>query len=61
MNFWIKFWTILLFGGFGLFVCMAISVAIGGIFDIISLFKKLTTRADRQRQGENSSQNHLTK
>ena len=53
MNFWIKFWTILLFGGMALFACMAVSVAIGGIYNIITLFKNLKTRIDQQ-QAESS-------
>lgn len=45
MNFWIKLWTILLFGGLGLFICMALTVAIGGFFNVLSLFKKLLAEA----------------
>lgn len=54
MDFWIKFWTYLLFGGLALFACMAISVAIGGIFNIITLFKSLKARVDQQ--AENSGE-----
>jgi len=50
MNFWINFWTIFFIASLALFAGMAIVVSIGGFFNIRSLFKGLTNRADRQEE-----------
>ena len=48
MNFWINFWKYLLFGGLGLFAILAVLVAIGGFFDVLSLFKSLKSQMDQE-------------
>ena len=48
MNFWINFWTIFFIASLALFAGMAIVVSIGGFFNIRSLFKGLTNRAEQQ-------------
>jgi hypothetical protein len=48
MNFWITFWTIFFLVSLALFAGLAVVVSIGGFFNIRSLFKSLTDRADRQ-------------
>jgi hypothetical protein len=48
MNFWISFWTIFFLASLALFAGLAVVVSIGGFFNIRSLFKSLTDRADRQ-------------
>jgi hypothetical protein len=38
---WIKIWTFFFFLSLGIFTCLSIVVAIGGFFNIRSLFKDL--------------------
>jgi hypothetical protein len=45
---WIKIWTFFFFLSLGIFTCLSIVVAIGGFFNIRSLFKDLM--AARQKQ-----------
>jgi len=47
MNFWITFWTIFLFASLTIFAALAILVAIGGYFNIRSLFKALLAHAGK--------------
>ncbi|MBA7609696.1 hypothetical protein ES703_16887 [subsurface metagenome] len=46
MNFWINFWSIFFFASLAIFAVLAVVVTIGGFFNIRSLFKSLTDRAD---------------
>ena len=47
MDFWINFWSFFFFVSLGIFSCLAVVVTIGGFFNIRSLFKSLTNRADQ--------------
>ncbi len=48
MDFWINFWTFLLFASIAVFVVLAVVVAVGGFFDIRSLFKSLKESANKE-------------
>jgi len=48
MDFWINFWTFFFFAALVLFAVLAVVVTIGGFFNIRSLFKTLTKRADEE-------------
>ncbi len=48
MDFWINFWTFFFFASLVLFAVLAVVVTIGGFFNIRSLFKSLTKRAEQQ-------------
>lgn len=48
MNFWISFWTYFFFASLVIFAVLAVVVTIGGFFNIRSLFKSLSNRAERQ-------------
>jgi len=47
MNFWINFWSIFFFASLAIFAGLAVVVTIGGFFNIRSLFKSLTSRAEQ--------------
>ena len=47
---WIKIWTFFFFLSLGLFSCLSIVVAIGGFFNIRSLFKDLTAARKKAEQ-----------
>ena len=47
MNFWINFWSVFFFVSLAVFACLAVVVTIGGFYNIRSLFKSLTDRADQ--------------
>ncbi len=47
MNFWIKFWSFFFFVSLAIFAVLAVIVTIGGFYNIRSLFKSLTDRADQ--------------
>ncbi len=47
MNFWINFWSVFFFVSLVVFACLAVVVTIGGFYNIRSLFKSLTDRADQ--------------
>ena len=42
MDFWIKFWSFFFFLSLTIFAVLAVTVTIGGFFDIRSLFKNLS-------------------
>lgn len=44
MDFWIKFWSFFFFLSLGIFAILAVSVTIGGFFNILSLFKNLKAK-----------------
>jgi hypothetical protein len=46
MNFWVNFWSIFFFLSLGIFASLAVIVTIGGFYNIRSLFKSLTSRAE---------------
>ncbi|NLX05937.1 MAG: hypothetical protein GXY33_12425 [Phycisphaerae bacterium] len=48
MDFWLNLWTLTLIVGLGLFAVIAIVVAIGGAFDIRSLFRSLNAQHNRR-------------
>ena len=50
MNFWINFWTGFFFISLALFAGLAITVTIGGFFNIRSLFENLTRRSEQQEE-----------
>ena len=47
MNFWIDFWKIFFFASLAAFAVLAVVVSIGGFFNIRSLFKSLSERAEQ--------------
>ena len=47
MNFWINFWSVFFFVSLGIFAVLAVVVTIGGFYNIRSLFKSLTSRAEQ--------------
>jgi hypothetical protein len=47
MNFWIDFWSFFFFASLAIFAVLAVVVTIGGFYNIRSLFKNLTNRADQ--------------
>ena len=49
METWCNIWTITLLAGLGIFVVLAIVVAIGGFFDIRSLFKSIENQHKHQK------------
>ncbi|MHC4535303.1 MAG: hypothetical protein ACYS6K_15240 [Planctomycetota bacterium] len=51
MNFWINFWTAFFILSLVLFAGLAVTVTIGGFFNIRSLFKNLTGRSEQPQQG----------
>ena len=51
MNFWINFWTIVFFASLVVFAGLAVTVTIGGFFNIRSLFKSLTEQSKQQNEG----------
>jgi hypothetical protein len=53
MTFWIYFWSFFFFVSVALFTVLAIIVAIGGYYNILSLFKTLTAR--RAHEDETSA------
>ncbi|MBN2269251.1 MAG: hypothetical protein JXN61_01470 [Sedimentisphaerales bacterium] len=46
MDFWISFWTIFFIVSLVLFATLAVTVTIGGFFNIRSLFKGLSDRSE---------------
>ena len=52
MNFWIYFWSIFFFVSLVIFAGLAVTVTIGGFFNIRSLFKSLTTKHEEKGPGE---------
>ncbi|MDT8302239.1 MAG: hypothetical protein RQ760_12205 [Sedimentisphaerales bacterium] len=50
MNFWINFWTAFFIISLVLFAGLAVTVTIGGFFNIRSLFKNLTSQSEQSRQ-----------
>ena len=51
MNFWISFWTIFFVVSLVLFALLAVTVTIGGFFNIRSLFKNLSQRHGQEEDG----------
>lgn len=54
MNFWIYFWSIVFGVGLTIFAGLSITVAIGGFYDIRSLFKSLNSQ-HRQKNNDDTS------
>jgi hypothetical protein len=50
MNFWINFWTVFFIISLVLFAALAVTVTIGGFFNIRSLFKNLTKQSEQSQQ-----------
>ena len=50
MNFWINFWTAFFILSLVLFAGLAVTVTIGGFFNIRSLFKNLTGQSEQPEQ-----------
>jgi hypothetical protein len=48
MRFWIDFWAVFFFASLVLFTGIAVIVAIGGFFNIRTLFKGLRNRSNPQ-------------
>jgi len=51
MNFWISFWSIFFVVSLVLFALLAVTVTIGGFFNIRSLFKSLSERRGQEEDG----------
>ena len=58
MDFWINFWAFLLFASTAVFAVLAVVVAVGGFFDIRSLFKSLNRGAERQDENPCEKDGH---
>jgi hypothetical protein len=54
MRFWIDFWAVFFFASLVLFTGIAVVVAIGGFFNIRTLFKGLRSRSNPQSSDETS-------
>ena len=52
MSFWVTFWSYFFFISLAAFTALAVSVTIGGFFNIRSMFRKLS--GQHEQQGENS-------
>ena len=50
MQFWINLWTIVFFVSITLFAGLAVVVAIGGFFNIKSLFKTLNSETEPDQE-----------
>jgi len=46
MDFWVKCWSVFFFISLALFAGLAVSVTIGGFFNIRSMFKKLSRKGE---------------
>ena len=57
MGFWLGFWTVLLIAALAVFAGLAIAVAIGGLFDIRSMFRAIAAQTE-QCDDENVSSEH---
>ncbi len=55
MQFWINFWSIFFFASLVIFAALAVTVTIGGFFNIRSLLKNLK-KAHKQSQKKQNSQ-----
>ena len=58
MQFWINFWSIFFFASLVIFAALAVTVTIGGFFNICSLLKNLK-KAHEQSQKKQDSQKQL--
>ena len=63
IEFWICLWKIVLIGGVGLFVALAVVVTIGGAFDVRKLFRTLREEHAKEtaEQQANPSTSELEK
>ncbi len=52
IEFWICLWKIVLIGGVGLFVALAVVVTIGGAFDVRRLFRTLREQHAKETAAE---------
>ncbi len=52
IEFWICLWKIVLIGGVGLFVALAVVVTIGGAFDVRKLFRTLREEHAKEAAAE---------
>lgn len=48
MDFWIKFWSVFFFISLAAFTGLAVSVTIGGYFNIRSMFRQLSSQHEQQ-------------
>ena len=60
MQFWIDFWSWFFFVSLALFAALALIVSVGGFFDVLSLFKKLTAHARQQQEGSSQTDDDQT-
>ena len=52
IEFWICLWKIVLIGGVGLFVALAVVVTIGGAYDVRKLFRTLREEHAKETAAE---------
>jgi len=50
MNYWISFWTIFFFVSLIIFTVLSLVISIGSFFNVLSLFKILTTQSDQKNE-----------
>ncbi|MCK5271361.1 MAG: hypothetical protein KAJ52_02245 [Sedimentisphaerales bacterium] len=50
MDFWIKFWSVFFFISLAAFTALAVSVTIGGYFNIRSMFRQLSSQHKQQAE-----------
>ncbi len=56
MDFWIKFWSVFFFVSLAAFTALAVSVTIGGFFNIRSMFRQLSSQHEQQAENPESQQ-----
>lgn len=56
MDFWIKFWSVFFFISLAAFTALAVSVTIGGYFNIRSMFRQLSSQHKQQAENPESRQ-----
>ena len=54
MDFWIKFWSVFFFISLAAFTALAVSVTIGGFFNIRSMFRQLSSQHKQQAENPES-------
>ncbi|MCK5269407.1 MAG: hypothetical protein KAJ46_01430 [Sedimentisphaerales bacterium] len=56
MDFWVTFWSVFFFVSLVVFAGLAVSVTIGGYFNIRSMFRQLSSQHAQQAENPESRQ-----